>query len=87
MAISTSDLVDKVTALSKSSEQLSSEIACASQDLKRDANHLSMLTRGSRSGEESTNVVRESAQTLANIAKVISLVCGSCDDYIRNAVR
>jgi methyl-accepting chemotaxis protein len=86
MAISTANLVDKVTGLSELSERLSSEVACASQDLSRIANQLANLTRGSRSGEEVTSEVKESVRALKNVASVISMVCRACDDYIRNAV-
>lgn len=87
MAISTASLVNKVKGLSELSERLSSEVACASQDLKIYADRLAMLARGSRSGEEATSVIRESARTLSNVASAISLVMRDCDLYTRNAVR
>lgn len=84
MVISIASLRDKVTKLSVSAQRLSSEVACASQDLKAQANHLAGLTRGSRSGEEATSVMRESAKSLADVASAISLVMRYCDDYLRN---
>ena len=85
--ISTASLVEKVMALSESSKRLSADIACAFQDLKSHANNLAMLTRGSRSGEETTGVIPQSAETLARASSVIVSVISACDDYIRNAVR
>ena len=84
MIISIGSLSDKVRELSVSAQHLSSEIACASQDIKAQANRIAGLTRGSRSGEEATNMIRESAKSLAEVASAISLVMGYCDDYLRN---
>lgn len=87
MEISISALRDKVNELSDSSWRVSSEIACASQDLKSLANHLAMLTRGSRSGEEATELLRQSVKSLERAASAIVLVIPACDDYIRNVER
>jgi hypothetical protein len=87
MAISTAELVAKIRGLQNSSEQLSAVIANASQDLVRQANHLGQLTRGSRSGEEATNVIRTSSQSLNRAATTLRSLCQAGDEYIQNAVK
>ena len=87
MGISTADLVAKIRGLQNSSEQLSSVVAGASQELVKQANILAQLTRGSRSGEEATNVVRTSSQSLNRAATTLQSLCQAGDEYIQNAVK
>jgi hypothetical protein len=87
VAISTAELVAKIRGLQNTSEQLSAVVANASQDLVRQANHLAQLTRGSRSGEEATNVMRTSSQSLNRAAATLRMLCQAGDEYIQNAVK
>jgi len=87
MGISTADLVAKIKGLQNSSAQLSAVVAGASQDLVRQANLLAGLTRGSRSGEEATNVIRTSSQSLNRAAMTLKALCQAGDEYIQNAVK
>ena len=87
MGISTSELVAKITGLKNSSEQLSAVVANASQELIRQANHLGQLTRGSRSGEEATNVIRTSSSSLNRAAAALKSLAQAGDEYIQNAVK
>lgn len=87
MAISTAELVAKIRGLQNSSEQLSSVVANASQELVRQANFLAQLTRGSRSGEEATSVIRTSSQSLNRAATTLKSLCQAGDEYIQNATK
>jgi hypothetical protein len=87
MAISTAELVSKIRGLQNTSEQLSTVVANASQELVRQANYLSQLTRGSRSGEEATGVIQSSSQSLNRAATTLKSLCQAGDEYIQNATK
>ena len=87
MAISTAELVAKIGGLQNSSEQLSTVVANASQELVRQANFLAQLTRGSRSGEEATSMIQISSQPLNRAAITLKSLCQAGDEYIQNATK
>ena len=87
MAISTAELVDKVKGLQQTSDKLSNMIGAAEQDLKKSANAMAALTRGSRSGEEATGSVRNASGALGNASLSLKALCRSCDEFIQNAVK
>lgn len=84
MGLSFASLRDKVMELSLAADRLSSEVACASQDLKAVSYSLAQLTSGTRSGEEATAAVREAAKSMADAAAKISMVMRYCDYYLRH---
>ncbi|MDR0950222.1 MAG: hypothetical protein LBM13_01075, partial [Candidatus Ancillula sp.] len=83
----TAELVSKIRGLQNTSEQLSTVVANASQELVRQANYLSQLTRGSRSGEEATTVIQSSSQSLNRAATTLKSLCQAGDEYIQNATK
>jgi hypothetical protein len=87
MALSIEELVAKVKSLQLSSDQLSGMVAMAAESMSKSSGQLFQLTRGSRSGEEAANAVRTAAGGLNNAVKSLKALCGSCDEFIQNAVK
>ena len=85
LAVSTAEIVAKLKGLQNSSEQLSSVISNAAQELVRQADSLSQLAHGSRRVEEAASVILTSSRLLNRAATSLRFFYQAGEEYMQNA--
>lgn len=87
MAISTAELVGKVKGLQQTSESLANQVTFAEQDLRKSIAVLSVLTKGSSSGEDATRGVIAASDSVNKAILSLKELGRLSDVFIRNAVK
>ena len=87
MAISTQELIGKVSGLKLTSEQLSTMISSAAQSLVKSTTQIGALTQGSQSGGQARDSVNVASRSLSDAAASLQALGRACDDFIQNAAK
>ncbi|MDR1806030.1 MAG: hypothetical protein LBQ80_04585 [Clostridium sp.] len=85
MAISTEELIQRVSGLKKTATDLSNTLKSAGTNLSRSVAALAPMVRGSKTGMDATSAVSSAAVAVDRAAVSLFSLGNFCEEFIQNA--
>ncbi len=81
------ELLQEVSSIKASSEQLVTMVGEANQSLATQSSQIASLVQGSRTGQEAVMALGVAVRSLADAASSMSTLSNSCDNCLRDLSR